>query len=143
MQQKEEEIPSLGEQEVCIAIRSIGLNFADVFAIWGLYKATPKEAFIPGLEYAGEVVAVGAEVKDRQVGDKIMGVTRFGAYASHLNIDHRYVIPLPAGWSFEEGAGYLVQVLTALLWVDRIGKFTESGYGADSLRSWRGGYMGQ
>ena len=126
MQQKEEEIPSLGEQEVCIAIRSIGLNFADVFAIWGLYKATPKEAFIPGLEYAGEVVAVGAEVKDRQVGDKIMGVTRFGAYASHLNIDHRYVIPLPAGWSFEEGAGYLVQVLTAYYGLIELGNLQKA-----------------
>ena len=39
----------LGDNEVTIRVKAIGLNFADVFAIWGLYKATPKEAFIPGL----------------------------------------------------------------------------------------------
>jgi alcohol dehydrogenase len=42
-----------------------------------------------------------------------MGVTRFGAYTTHLNIDHRYVLPVPEAWSIEEGAAYLVQVLTA------------------------------
>lgn len=113
MQQREEVLPHLGDNELTIRVKAIGLNFADVFAIWGLYKATPKEAFIPGLEYAGEVVAVGSKVTERQIGDRVMGVSRFGAYATQLNIDHRYAIPLPANWSFEEGAGYLVQVLTA------------------------------
>lgn len=50
-----------------------------------------------------------------------MGVTRFGAYASHLNIDARYVIPLPAGWSYEEGSAYLVQVLTAYYGLKQLG----------------------
>ena len=125
MQAQEEGIPSLGENEVSIAIRAIGLNFADVFAIWGLYKATPKEAFIPGLEYAGEIVAVGSQVTDRKVGDKVMGVTRFGAYATHVNIDYRYVIPLPSDWTFEEGAGYLVQVLTAYYGLVELGNLKE------------------
>jgi alcohol dehydrogenase len=38
-----------------VAVRAIGLNFADVFAIWGLYGATHKGSFTPGLEYAGVV----------------------------------------------------------------------------------------
>ena len=42
-----------------------------------------------------------------------MGATKFGGYVSHLNSHHRYVLPLPEGWSFEEGAGFLVQGLTA------------------------------
>jgi alcohol dehydrogenase len=79
----------------------------------GLYSATPKGPFIPGLEYAGEVVAIGAGVNKWQVGNKVMGVTRFGAYTSYLNIDARYIFPLPQSWSFEEGAGFMVQVLTA------------------------------
>ena len=104
-----------------MAVRAIGLNFADIFAIWGLYGATPEGSFVPGLEYAGEVAAVGEGVKSVQVGDRIMGVTRFGAYASHLNIDARYVIPLPAGWSYEEGSAYLVQVLTAYYGLKQLG----------------------
>jgi alcohol dehydrogenase len=42
-----------------------------------------------------------------------MGITKFGAYASHLNIDERYVVPLPSGWDFKEGAAFLVQAMTA------------------------------
>jgi len=99
--------------EVTVEVRSIGFNFADLFAIWGLYSATPKGIFTPGLEYSGVIIKVGSAVKNVKVGDKVMGVTRFGAYTSHLNTDQRYAIPLPEGWTFPEGAAYLVQMLTA------------------------------
>ena len=108
-----QDLPDPAPQEVTVAVKAIGLNYADIFAITGLYKAAPKEAFIPGLEYSGEVMKVGKEVTRWKPGDQIMGVTRFGAYTTHLNIDQRYVVPLPAGWSFDQGAAYLVQVLTA------------------------------
>ena len=106
-------LPPPAPGEVQIAVRAIGLNFADVFAIWGLYGATPKGEFTPGLEYSGTVEAVGEGITHLNPGDRIMGVTRFGAYATHLNIDARYAIPLPAGWDFNTGAAYLVQTLTA------------------------------
>ncbi len=108
-----EELPEPGPNEVTVEVKAIGLNFADVFAIWGLYSATPKGEFTPGLEYSGVILKTGKEVKNVKVGDRVMGVTRFGAYTSHLNIGSAYVIPLPDDWSFEEGASYLVQVLTA------------------------------
>ena len=50
-----------------------------------------------------------------------MGVTRFGAYATALNIDARYVLPLPKGWDMAEGCAYLVQVLTAYYGLLRLG----------------------
>ncbi len=106
------EAPSPGE--VQIQVSHIGLNFADLFAIWGLYSATPKGTFIPGLEYSGTVSKVGDNaLSNLRVGDKIMGITRFGAYATALNIDARYVVGLPDHWELEHGAAYLVQVLTA------------------------------
>lgn len=108
-----EELPEPAPNEVTIAVKAIGLNFADIFAIWGLYAATPEGIFTPGLEYSGVIAKVGTAVQGCKAGDHIMGVTRFGAYASHLNIDHRYVVPLPKDWSFAEGAAFLVPVLTA------------------------------
>jgi NADPH:quinone reductase-like Zn-dependent oxidoreductase len=122
----QEELPAPGPGEVTVAVKTIGLNFADVFAIWGLYSATPKGEFIPGLEYAGEIAAVGEGVTSVKVGDPVMGVTRFGAYASHLNIEAQYVIPLPTGWSFAEGAAYLVQVLTAYYALVHLGDLREN-----------------
>lgn len=120
-----QELPEPGEQEVTVAVKAIGLNFADIFAITGLYSATPKEAFVPGLEYSGEILKVGKGVTRWKPGDQVMGVTRFGAYTTHLNIDQRYVTPLPAGWSLEQGASYLVQVLTAYYALFNLGDLRE------------------
>ena len=99
--------------EVQIEVKAIGFNFADIFAMFGLYGATPTGSFIPGLEFSGVVAKTGKDAKGLKVGDMVMGVTRFGGYTSHLNIDPKYVIPVPVTWNFEEGAAYLVQVLTA------------------------------
>ncbi len=115
-------LPPPAPGEVSVAVRAIGLNFADVFAIWGLYSATPKGTFTPGLEYAGYVTAVGDGVEGVAVGDAVMGVTRFGAYTTALNIDRRYVLPLPADWTMAEGAAYLVQVLTAYYGLVNLGQ---------------------
>ena len=121
MQLQSDTLVAPGPGEVQVAVRAIGLNFADVFAIWGLYSATPKGEFTPGLEYAGEVVAVGSDVTERCVGERVMGVTRFGGYTTHLNTDQRYVLPVPADWSYAEGASYLVQGLTAYYGLTRLG----------------------
>jgi alcohol dehydrogenase len=118
---KEEKIKEPDDHELRIKIHSIGLNFADVFCLLGLYEAAPKEAFIPGLEYSGEVVQPGNKVSSFNLGDRVMGVTRFGAYCDQLNIDSRYVIPLPDHWTFDHGASYLVQVLTAAYGLKELG----------------------
>ena len=109
----DENLPEPNENEVTIEVKAIGLNFADLFAIQGLYSATPKGSFVPGLEYSGIVSNAGSKVKEFKAGDKVMGTIRFGAYATHLNIDYRYILKLPENWSFEEGASFIVQSLTA------------------------------
>lgn len=109
----EEEIPTLKENEVSIEVHSIGLNFADIFAITGLYSATPKESFIPGLEFSGKIIQTGKSVKKWKSGEKVMGVTRFGAYSTHLNVDEKYIRKLPKNWDYFEGSAFLTQSLTA------------------------------
>ena len=109
----DENLPDLKENEVTVEVKAIGLNFADLFAIQGLYSATPKGSFVPGLEYSGIIISAGSEIRNFQVGDKVMGAIRFGAYTTHLNIDHRYILKLPEGWTFDEGASFIVQSLTA------------------------------
>lgn len=99
--------------QVLVEVKTIGLNFADIFAILGLYSATPNGSFIPGLEFCGVITSVGALVNSFKVGDRVMGVTRFGGYTSHIVVSPDYITPLHDGWTFEEGAGYLVQGLTA------------------------------
>lgn len=110
---KQDMLPEPMAHEVTVEVKAIGLNFADIFAVIGLYSATPPYPFTPGLEYAGIISRVGEAVKDFKPGDHVMGVTRFGAYTTALNIDAQYVALLPQGWSLIEGAAFLVQALTA------------------------------
>ena len=117
----EDELLLPGPDEVTVAVKAIGLNFADVFAVLGLYSATPDGAFVPGLEYSGDVLATGDNVQEFQVGDRVMGVTRFGAYATHLNIASDYLRKIPSDWTYEEGAAFLVQGLTAYYGLFRLG----------------------
>ncbi len=118
---KKAELAEPKANEVTVATKAIGLNFADVFAIKGLYRAAPKNDFVPGLEYSGVIEKVGEGVTKFKKGDKIMGVTRFGAYTTYLNIEQEYIYPLPEDWSFEDGAAYLVQVLTAYYALVKLG----------------------
>ena len=106
-------LPPPGTNEIQVSVKAIGLNFADIFVVHGLYSATPKGPFTPGLEYSGVVTAIGSGTTRWQVGDKVMGATRFGGYTTALNTHERYATPLPEGWSMAEGAGFLVQGLTA------------------------------
>ncbi len=108
-----EDLPPPEADEVLIRIHAIGLNFADIFALQGLYSATPDGSFIPGLEFSGEVVDAGKAVSGVSTGSKVMGVTRFGAYTDHIMINSDYVVELPAGWSHADGAAFAVQALTA------------------------------
>jgi alcohol dehydrogenase len=105
------EIPAPGKGKVVIAVKSVGLNYADLFAIMGLYSATPKVPFTPGLEFSGEVLDSDSDRFAK--GQRVMGVTRFGGYDSHIAADPDYLFPLPGGWSFEEGAAFPVQTFTA------------------------------
>jgi len=112
LQRVEETLPDPAPGEARLRVEAVGLNFADILACMGLYSATPRGPFIPGLECAGTVEAVGPGATVA-VGDHVCVLTRFGAYASRLNFDPRYAIPVPPGWSSAEAAAWPVQGLTA------------------------------
>lgn len=121
----EEPLPPPGPGEARVRVRAIGLNFADAFACLGLYSATPAGSFVPGLECAGVVEALGAPASGRPagvaVGDEVVVLTRFGGYATALNVDTRYLHRIPAGWSFATAAAWPVQALTAWYGVLHLG----------------------
>jgi len=124
---RREPLPPPGPGEARVAVRAIGLNFADIFACLGLYSATPSGSFVPGLECAGVVEALGPEASPAApeagiaVGDRVMVLTRFGGYATALNVPVAYLHPIPPGWSFAEGAAFPVQAITAWYGLVRLG----------------------
>ena len=110
-----------------VAVKAIGLNFADIFACLGLYSATPKGSFIPGLEFSGVVEAVGpaapgADLKSAiRVGERVAGLTRFGGYTTAINTPLQFLRPVRTGWDFAQAAAFPVQALTAWYGLVKLG----------------------
>jgi NADPH:quinone reductase-like Zn-dependent oxidoreductase len=116
LQVKEVPLPEPKAREVLVETRAIGVNFADVVVRMGLYSSAREYVgwpITPGFEYAGVVTEVGPEVTRVRPGDHVVGVTRFGAYASHVCVDESLVFPLPEGLPLREAGALLVMSLTA------------------------------
>jgi NADPH:quinone reductase-like Zn-dependent oxidoreductase len=120
LRMEREELPPPGPGQARVAVRAVGLNLADVFACLGLYSATPRGPFVPGLEFAGVVEEAGPDLLSPcdpgpvfHPGDRVIGLTRFGAYATAINADRRYLRPMAESWSFAEAASFPVQAITA------------------------------
>jgi NADPH2:quinone reductase len=113
MQWEEVELVEPKSGEVRIRHEAVGLNFIDVYHRTGLYPL-PELPAVLGLEGAGTVVSVGADVAEFQAGDRVAyaGVPP-GAYAEERLIPAHRLIKLPEAISFQQGAAMMLQGMTA------------------------------
>lgn len=118
--------PKLGPRQVLIRVKAAGVNRGDLFRREGSYGgAPPKLPFCPGWEVAGVIEAVGAEVKDRSVGQRVLATLADGGYAELVAVNRAGTLPVPDKLSFEEAASIPMVFLTswyALLKVARLEK---------------------
>ena len=106
--------PVPGTGQILVSVRAAGLNRADLHQRAGRYPAPPGwPADIPGLEYAGEVAAIGAGVKRWQVGERVMGLVGGGAHAEFVVVNEREAIAIPEGLSYTDAAAIPEAFLTA------------------------------
>ena len=115
---KELPVPTPQNDEVLIAVSAAGVNFADVFVRLGLYKSAKEFVgwpVTPGFEFAGKVLACGRDISDFQPGMSVFGVTRFGAYSSHLCVPaHQiFIIPDDSNFTTDQWAAFPAVFLTA------------------------------
>lgn len=87
--------PVPGPAQVLVRTRVAAVNFPDALIVAGKYQFKPELPFSPGGELSGEIVAVGSEVKRLAVGNKVVGITMFGAYAQEVVVDASNIVPLP------------------------------------------------
>jgi putative PIG3 family NAD(P)H quinone oxidoreductase len=110
------ELPDPAPQrgEVLVRVRATAVNRADLLQRMGGYKA-PADApqDIPGLEYAGEVEAVGEGVSEWKPGDRVFGLVGGGGYAERLVAPARSLARMPDGLSFTDGAAIPEAFITA------------------------------
>lgn len=105
--------PPLGPADVRIRVRTAGVNRADLLQRQGLYPPPPGASPILGLECAGEVAELGANVPAFTRGQRVMALLPGGGYAEEAVVHHSAVIPVPAAVSDEEAGGFPEVFLTA------------------------------
>jgi putative PIG3 family NAD(P)H quinone oxidoreductase len=105
--------PVAGPGEVLVRVRASALNRADLLQLRGLYPPPPGESPVPGLECAGEIVALGDGVDGWQVGDGVMALLAGGGHAELVAVPAGQLMPRPAPLSFTAAAALPEAALTA------------------------------
>ncbi|MFZ4395498.1 MAG: quinone oxidoreductase family protein [Kiritimatiellia bacterium] len=103
--------PVAGDGEALVKVYAAGVNFVDIYQRQGRYAVGVP--YIPGLEGAGVVQAVGENVSDFRCGDRVAYTGHLGSYSEYVAISTDKLIQLPHGMSFAEGAAFPLQGMTA------------------------------
>ena len=98
--------PEPGPGDVVITVKAASVNFPDVLIIQNKYQVKPPLPFSPGSEVAGIVKSVGEGVTQVAVGDKVLAIIGYGAFAEEVKTESRRVLPLPHGMDFASAAAF-------------------------------------
>jgi NADPH2:quinone reductase len=104
-------IPEAKDDEAVVKIAAAGVNFIDVYYREGRYKAVLP--FVPGQEGAGEIVAVGPDVKQLKVGDRVAYTMAMGSYAEYAAVPADRLVKIPEDVSYRQAAAAMLQGMTA------------------------------
>jgi NADPH2:quinone reductase len=95
-------VPLPGPSEILIKVAAAGVNRPDVAQRSGSYPPPPGASDLPGLEVAGEVVAVGSNARKHKLGDKVMSLVAGGGYAQYCLAQDAQAMAVPAALSMQE-----------------------------------------
>ena len=98
--------PEAKGRGVKVRVKAAGLNFPDTLIIENKYQLKPSLPFSPGGEMAGEVIEVGDKVTRFKVGDRVAGLTGYGAFAEEVIVPEQNLLPVPDGMSDEKAAAF-------------------------------------
>lgn len=101
-----ENVPDVdfGSEDVLVDVRATAVNRADLLQARGGYDPPPGASEILGLEMAGVVAAVGEDVEEWQVGDRVCALLPGGGYAEQVTVPQNMLLQLPNDWTFAQGA---------------------------------------
>lgn len=111
---KEFDYPTLEQDDhVIVRIKAAGLNFAELMQRQGLYKPVTKTPYTPGFEASGVVEELGDSVTDLKVGDRVIVFNSNSIWKEVVCLPRVQMLKMPDEMSFEEGAAFIVNYLTA------------------------------
>ena len=112
LQKKEFEISEILPNQVLIKNHSIGVNFIDIYFRKGLYPWPQENNLVLGSEGAGIIEAVGSDVVNLHVGDRVAYAQANNAYATHRILDANLVVRIPEAITFDQAAAAMLKGLT-------------------------------
>ncbi len=107
-------VPKLQARDVLVRVSFCGLNFPDVLMVEGKYQRKPPLPFSPGCEFSGTVEALGTDVSEWTVGDRVCGTVGYGALAEKLAVSADELFAVPTSVSMQEAAALLYTYATSL-----------------------------
>lgn len=96
--------PVAGDGQVLIDVASASLNFPDLLTVQGLYQTRAEPPFVPGVEAAGTIAALGEGVSHLSVGQRVMAAGAMGAFAEKWAVDAATCMPIDDSFSFDTAA---------------------------------------
>jgi len=107
--------PVLGPDEVLVDIHATALNRADLMQRAGNYPPPPGAPEILGLEMAGQIAAIGANVSQWEIGERVCALLPGGGYAEQVVVPEGMLMPIPNGWTYTQAAAMPEVFLTAFV----------------------------
>ena len=104
LQLQTQPLPAFGPHDLLIRVAAAGVNGPDLSQRRGQYDPPPGASPLPGLEVAGDIVALGEAVSGWRLGDRVMALTNGGGYAEYAAVPAGQALPVPEGWSLAEAA---------------------------------------
>lgn len=105
--------PEPGPGQVKVRVRAAGVNFPDYLMTQGLYQLKPPLPFTPGMEAAGDILALGAGVTGWAVGDRVIATMRYGAFAEEVLAGAETLMAIPPGFDYATGCAFPAAYSTA------------------------------
>lgn len=99
--------PTPKSREILVRVRAAGVNFPDTLMINDLYQIKPPRPFAPGGEISGDVIALGPDTSGFAIGDRVLALTGYGGFSTHLNIKAQAAIPFPASMPYDDAACFV------------------------------------
>ncbi len=130
-------VPVAAAGEVLIEVATAGVNRPDVLQRKGGYAPPPGASDIPGLEVAGTIIALGAQVTGWKIGDEVCALVTGGGYAEFVNAPAVQCLPVPSGLTLEQAASLPETFFT--VWIN---VFQRSGLKNDESLLIQGGSSG-
>jgi len=123
-------IPVVRPHDLLVRVHAAGLNRADILQRQGFYGEQPDfgDSTVPGLEIAGNIVAMGTEAEGFQTDERVMGIVGGGAHAEYARIDSRMAMRVPENLNWVQAAAISEVFVTAHEALLHLGELPENGW---------------